>query len=224
MKRKRQSGFTLIETMVALVIFLAVSGIVLSGMVQMTKVQGTVANRTQMHSGVRSATELLQQEIGQAGRMSLPTAVMPVTMTGPIVAGVLPQAVTVSSTTNMFPYMLLDLDAGQNFEVVTVTAVVPGSITAIISKPHAVGPIPVQVSGSFGTGIVPPAAGLPCATAGYTPYPGPGTGSDCSTLKLYGDINGDGTILYVEYTCDTSTNPGFLYRNEVANAVVLGTA
>jgi prepilin-type N-terminal cleavage/methylation domain-containing protein len=225
MKRKRQCGFTLIETMVALVVFMVVSGIVMSGMIQMTKVQGTVANRTQMHSGVRSATELLQQEIGQAGRISLPSAVMPVTMTGPIVVGVppLPQAVTVSSTTNMFPLMLLDVDAGQNFEVVTVTAVAPGNITAIFTKPHAAGPIPVQVSGSFGTGIVPPAAGLPCASAGYTPYPGPGNGSDCNTLKLYGDINGDGNIVYVEYKCDTTNNPGFLYRNEVANAVVLGT-
>jgi hypothetical protein len=32
-------------------------------------------------------------------------------------------------------------------------------------------------------------------------------------LKLYGDVNGDGNMLYVEYKCDTSTNPGFLYRN-----------
>jgi type II secretory pathway pseudopilin PulG len=226
MKRKRQSGFTLIETMVALAIFMAVSGIVMSGIVQMMKTQGTVANRTEMHTSVRSATELLQQEIGQAGRISLPSAVLPVTLTGPIAAAGQLQvaaAVPISTVANMFPGMLLDVDAGQNFEVVTVTAVAPGSITAIFNKAHLAGPIPVQVSGAFGTGIVPPAPGLACATAGYTPYPGPGNGSDCNTLKLYGDINGDGNILYVEYKCDTSTNPGFLYRNEVANAVVLGT-
>ena len=81
MKRTRQSGFTLMETMVTLVIFLIVSAIVMSGIVQMMSTQGTVANRTEMHSSVRSATELLQQEIGQAGRISLPTAVMPVTIT-----------------------------------------------------------------------------------------------------------------------------------------------
>ena len=223
MKRKRQSGFTLIEMLVALAIFLVVSGIVMSGMVQMTKTQGTVANRTEMHTSVRSATELLQQEIGQAGRISLPVAVMPVTITGPIAASASSQTVSISSTFNMFPNMLLDVDAGQNFEVVTLTAVNPGSITAVFSKPHGIGTIPAQVSGSFGTGIVPPAAGLTCATTGYTPYPGPGAGSDCNTLKLYGDINGDGYIIYVEYTCDTSTNPGFLYRNEVPDAVVVGT-
>jgi hypothetical protein len=84
------------------------------------------------------------------------------------------------------------------------------------------------VSGAFGTGIVPPAPNLPCATAGYTAFVPPATapaatGSDCSTLKLYGDINGDGKIVYVEYHCETATatktSPGFLYRNEVDNAV-----
>ena len=223
MKRKGQSGFSLIETMAALAVFLGVSSIVMSGMVQMMNTQGTVANRTQMHSSVRSATELLQQEIGQAGRVSLPAAVLPVTLTGPIVAGPLPQTFPVTSTTNMFALMFLDVDAGQNFEVVTVTAVTTGTITAVFTKNHAGAAIPIQVSGSFGTGIVPPAAGLNCATAGYTPYAGPGTGSNCNTLKLYGDINGNGNIEYVEYKCDTTTNPGFLYRNEVPNAAVIGT-
>jgi prepilin-type N-terminal cleavage/methylation domain-containing protein len=231
MKSKRQSGFTLIELMVALVVFLAVSSIVMSGMIQMMQTQAMVGNRTEMHASVRSATELLQQEIGQAGKISLPAAVTPVTMTGPIVvvAGAAPVAQTalVSSTTNMFPFMLLDIDTGQNFEVVTVTAVTPTSITAVFTKSHGTGAVPtfpVQVSGSFGTGIVPPdASAAACATAGYTPYPGPGTGSTCNKLKLYGDINGDGNIVYVEYSCDTTTNPGFLYRNEVANAIVVGT-
>jgi len=225
MSRKREKGFTLIETLAALAIFMMVSSIVLTGIVQMMKTQGTVANRTEMHASVRSATELLQQEIGQAGRISLPAAVMPVTMTGPVTVITTPvtQTVAVSSTVNMFPNMLLDVDAGQNFEVALVTAVAPGTITAVFSKSHAAGAVPVQVSGAFGTGIVPPAAGLACATPGYTPFAGPGNGSDCNTLKLYGDVNGDGNLVYVEYKCDTTTNPGYLYRNEVANAIILGT-
>jgi len=225
MKRKGQIGFSLIETMAAIAVFLGVSAIVMSGMVQMMNTQGTVANRTQMHSSVRSATELLQQEIGQAGRISLPAAVLPVTMTAAvnILPSTVPQTFPVSSTTNMFALMLLDVDAGQNFEVVTVTAVTAGTITAVFTKNHAAGAVPIQVSGSFGTGIVPPAAGLNCATVGYTAYSGPGTGSDCNTLKLYGDINGNGNIEYVEYKCDTTTNPGFLYRNEVPNAALIGT-
>jgi hypothetical protein len=37
-------------------------------------------------------------------------------------------------------------------------------------------------------------------------------------LKLYGDINSDGNMLYVEYTCSqgTSTAPGTLYRNQMS--------
>ena len=34
----------------------------------MTTAQKTIWNRTEMHSGIRGATELLQQEVGQAGR------------------------------------------------------------------------------------------------------------------------------------------------------------
>ena len=236
MKRKRQSGFTLIEMMAALAMFLVVSSIVMSGIVQMLKTQGTVANRTEMHTSVRSATELLQQEIGQAGRISLPTAVLPVTITSPIIVTAAPQTFTVpvSSTTNMFVNMLLDVDSGQNFEVVTLTNVAPGFITAAFSRSHnptPFAPIPVQVSGAFGTGIVPPTtASLSCASAGYTAYTPPagttGSGSDCNTLKLYGDVNGDGNLLYVEYQCvvdPTGATPGYLYRNEVANAIVPGT-
>ena len=38
----------------------------------MTKVTDAVSNRGEMHSGVRNATEFLQQEIGQAGRVAFP--------------------------------------------------------------------------------------------------------------------------------------------------------
>src|SRR5215831_3314716 len=72
MMRKKQAGFTLMETLISLVILLGVSAIVMSGLVQMMWTQGTITNRTEMHTSVRSATELLQQEIGQAGRISLP--------------------------------------------------------------------------------------------------------------------------------------------------------
>src|SRR4029078_11235637 len=40
---------------------------------QMTKHQQTIWHRTEMHSGIRGATSLLQQEVGQAGRVTRPT-------------------------------------------------------------------------------------------------------------------------------------------------------
>ena len=39
-------------------------------------------------------------------------------------------------------------------------------------------------------------------------------GSTGTVLKIYGDINDDGQMLYVEYTCDIPTNS--LYRNVMA--------
>lgn len=218
MKRRRQIGFSLLETLVAMVVFLAVGAIVMTGLVQLLRTQGTIANRTEMHTSVRSATELMQQEIGQAGRVSLPNpggATNGVTLTGPIVVGPVPvaQTMTVSSTNGMFQGMLLDVDTGQNFEVVTLTGVGTNSITAIFLNAHPGVSIPVIISGSFGTGVVPP-------TAAPANFP---NGSTPTVLKLYGDINRDGKVLYVEYTCapGTAATPGFLYRNEISFTALL---
>ncbi|HEY2545991.1 MAG TPA: prepilin-type N-terminal cleavage/methylation domain-containing protein [Candidatus Acidoferrum sp.] len=208
MSRKKQYGFTLLETMISTVIFLVIASIVMSGMIQLLRAQGTIANRTEMHTSVRSATELLQQEIGQAGRISLPNTGAVgtgVTMTGPLVANAV-QTPAVSSTAGMFVGMLLDVDTGVNFEVVQLTGVTSSTITANFQNAHGAS-IPVMASGSFGTGIIPPAA----APASYL------NGSTGTVLKLYGDINRDGNVLYVEYTCAPGTigNPGYLYRNEM---------
>src|SRR5215475_1752596 len=80
MRRRLQAGFTLLETMVALTILLGVAAIVMMGLTRLIRVQGTIANRTDMHTSVRSATELLEQEIGQAGSVSLGPAGTAVTM------------------------------------------------------------------------------------------------------------------------------------------------
>src|SRR5947208_17187709 len=74
-KLRSQSGFSLAEMLVATTLLLVVSSIVTSALLQMTKHQQTISNRTEMHSGVRGATELLQQEVGQAGRVTVPGVV-----------------------------------------------------------------------------------------------------------------------------------------------------
>ena len=90
-------GFTLIELMVALLVLMIVSGTVLKGVMDMSALHNTIMNRTDMHSGVRNATQLLSQEVGQAGRIALPAAV---TLTAPTVVGA--TLATVSSATDMF--------------------------------------------------------------------------------------------------------------------------
>src|SRR5436190_23569786 len=87
-----QSGFSLIELLVATGLLLVVSGIVTNALIQITHSQKTIWNRTEMHSGIRGATELLQQEVGQAGRVTLPAANGAITLTTSVVvpAGTIP--------------------------------------------------------------------------------------------------------------------------------------
>lgn len=225
MRRDREarthSGFSLLEMMISLVILIGVTGVVMSGLLQTTNTEGTVQNRTEMHASVRSASELMQQEIGQAGRIALPS---PVTLQSAITAAGMATP-SVSSAAGMFVGEYLVVDAGQGYpngigisplptvafcnpspcsnqETVSVTAVdtVANTFTAVFSLTHNSG-APVTVQGSLGTGVVPESA---------APY-NMQNGSDGFNLKLYGDINNDGNMIYVQYYCDTSG--GNLYRS-----------
>jgi prepilin-type N-terminal cleavage/methylation domain-containing protein len=235
MTRKQQAGFTLMETMVSLVVLLAVSAIVMGGMSQMMNTQGTIANRAEMHTSVRGATQLLEQEIGQAGRISLPTnpaggpwlmlsAVTVLTDT-PVTA---PGVLFSQGLTTLFDGELLLVDTGTNQETITITCPITGTCTnawtagPFYNTHNNLAGTPISAPGAFSTGVVPPAPGV---TAGYAGYTGTNCipitvscGSTGTTLKLYGDINGDGNMVYVEYTCvqGTATAPGFLYRSQMA--------
>jgi prepilin-type N-terminal cleavage/methylation domain-containing protein len=191
--RTTDAGFSLAELMVSLAVVGILFGAVTTALVQMSNAQRTIWNRTEMHSGVRGATELLQQEVGQAGRVVLPAAVATISN---VAVGT--QSVTVSSSNGMFVGEQLVVDAGTNQETVSLTAVGSGSISAVFANAHT-GPVPVMVFGAFSSGVVPPSMT---------------NGSTGSVLKIYGDINGDGNMVYVEYTCDTTTKN--LYRNSMA--------
>jgi hypothetical protein len=170
-------------------------GAVTNSLLQMSQSQRTIWNRTEMHSGVRGATELLQQEVGQAGLVALPG---PVTLSAAVVTGT--QTVTVNAAGGLFVGELVLVDAGSNQETVALTAVntVSNQITGAFTVAHASGSV-VMTAGGFATGIVPPSAA---------------NGSTGSVLKLYGDVNSDGNMVYVEYTCDTAGH--HLYRNVMA--------
>ena len=225
MSSKRQQGFSLLETMVALAVLLGVGGIVMSGMVQLMKTQNTIGNRTEMHTSVRSATELLQQEIGQAGKVSLGPPNVNVTM-APVAVGAgggNSNIVLTPANATLYPGEQLTVDLGNNNQETVTVGGTSASPSAFFTKSHVGAAIPVAALGAFATGVVPPdatsvAAG--CAnsvlpTGGN--YPGFANGSTCNVLKLYGDINGDGNMVYVEYTCNQGTQaaPGFLYRNQM---------
>ncbi|HLZ90989.1 MAG TPA: prepilin-type N-terminal cleavage/methylation domain-containing protein [Candidatus Acidoferrum sp.] len=208
MTRKKQFGFSMLETMVSLAVLFVVGSIVMSGMGQLLRTQGSIANRTEMHSSVRSATELLQQEIGQAGRIALSSTGANVTLHSAVVASTAPVSFALDSTgtsASIYPGEWLTFDVGLNREAVQVVSGSGASGTATFTNPHPA-LAPVSALGAFATGIVPPAT-----TCG-----GGNCGSSATVLKIYGDINGDGNMVYVEYTC-TGTNgtPGSLYRNQM---------
>ncbi len=215
-----ESGFSLIELLVATCIFLVITGIVASALKQITQSQTTIWNRTQMHSGVRGATELLQQEVGQAGRVAAPADIT----TGAAIAGAgtgnctpaspgfLATTVPVTSVAGLYAtagavplsYTLITTMDGDNRETTPIwsinAAVTPPTITACFNNNHLAGAT-LMALGGFGNGIVPPT--------------GVANGSTGSVLKMFGDINGDGNMVYVEYTCDTNGQHK-LYRNVMA--------
>jgi prepilin-type N-terminal cleavage/methylation domain-containing protein len=191
---RSSAGFTLAELMIAMAVMLIISGAVTGALLQMTNSQRTIWNRTEMHSGVRGATELLQQEVGQAGRIALPNAV---TLSAAVAVG--PNTVNVSSSAGMFVGEQLVVGGGAVRETVTLTvAASPASMTATFAYAHATGEA-VQVLGGFPAGIVPPTTT---------------NGSTATVLKMFGDINGDNNMVYIEYTCDTTAKN--LYRNSMA--------
>jgi prepilin-type N-terminal cleavage/methylation domain-containing protein len=208
--RYSERGFTLPELLVSVSLMLVLMGTVTTLLVKSAETHRTVWNRTEMHSAVRGATELMQQEVGQAGLVALPAAV---TITG--ASGTGSQSIGVTSSTGMFVGEQLVVGTGDESETVTLTAVAAGQITANFATNHAAGTA-ITAIGGFPSGIVPPDMA---------------NGSTGTVLKLYGDINSDGRMVYVEYTCDTANKK--LYRNvtgfaamikpPLANALVLLT-
>ena len=215
-QRHSEAGFNLPELMVAMAIMLLIAGAATQALLKLSTTQATIWNRTQMHSGIRGATEVLQQEVGQAGKVSLPSAV---TLTGNVSSGA-SKNVDVTSTTGMFQGEKLTIDAGcydtatpctSRQEVVTVSSITSGTrFVATLVNDHANGAA-VQALGGFYHGIVPD---------NLT------NGSTAAVMKLFGDINGDGSMVYIEYsvspacicsnTCTPTSTTGNLYRNSMA--------
>jgi len=214
---QHEDGFSIIELMVALAILTIVAGVVTRGMLSITNVQGTINNRTEMHSSVRSATELLQQEIGQAGRITLPPANQTPTLQTAVAVvpgNTVTQLVTLSSTAGMFSGEQLVVDSGTNpatgvpnQETVTIQpgTLVGNTFTATFTTSHNVGAA-IAVLGAFSSGIVPP--------GGLTVNGTAVTGSGPAQLRLYGDINGDGNMVIIQYDCNpNAAGTGTLTRS-----------
>ena len=199
--RRSDAGFTLIELLISVGILMGISAFMMRGTLDMSNLNIKQSNLSEMHAGIRNATALLQQEVGQAGRLAFP---QPVTATGAIVIG--DQWVIVTpSVTNVYVGEKLEVvgksaAAADIEEIVTVTAVDAGNsrFRATFVQAYQAN-ARVLPAGGFAEGIIPTTKA---------------NGSTPSVLKILGDVNGDGSIVYVEYTCDWTT--GRLFRNMMA--------
>ena len=191
-------GFSIVEAMIATTVLMVVCATVMRGVLGLTDVSRLVSNRTDMHNGVRNATELLTQEVGQAGRISLPG---PVSLAAAGVEG--DGTITVTSTAGMFVGEKLQIGSDNEQETIVVGAINGAVITLAAAVPPGlryphVAATPVMAPGGFAAGVV------PSNTA---------NGSTPNRLKIFGDIHDDGNMVYVEYWCDIAN--GRLYRNSM---------
>jgi hypothetical protein len=111
----------------------------------------------------------------------------------------------------------LVIDTGDQEETVAVTSLVPSTKTFTgtffhTHDPTRPEPVQVRVAGAYASGIVPTT--YTCA--------GANCGSTGTLLKLYGDINDDGNMMYIRYWCDTTG--GNLYRDAVSFTAASVTA
>jgi type II secretory pathway pseudopilin PulG len=188
-----EHGYTMIELLVSLAVLMIISATVMDGVLRLTRTNQTVANRSEMHAGVRNVTELLQQEIGQAGRITLPAGLT-------IAAKLDSSNYTTSSTLGMFVGEQIVVGTGPNEETVELTGLdtATNKITATFFNSHDPG-APVSVYGGFKQGVIPPSVA---------------DGSTGTVLKIFGDINGTGNMVFIQYECNI--NEGRLYRRSMA--------
>jgi prepilin-type N-terminal cleavage/methylation domain-containing protein len=233
-QRGQRNGFTLIEMMVAIAILLVVAGTIIASMTHMMHAGSTVANRTEMHSAVRNVTEMLQQEIGQAGKIGLPTppgTIIPTAdiLTTAIVSGTgTTFGVGPNYWSNYFAGEYVTVDSGTLQEIIQLspTAGEPTSSTltnkATFDYNHTANS-PVMVQGAFANGVIPEQGRY---VNGSTTGIGSANGySNGYRLIFFGDLYDDGVTRLVRYTCspaDPNATGGTLIRDvyTVTNAAV----
>ena len=138
-------------------------------------------SKADMSEALRGAAGTMAQEVAKAGVVPATSA----TLVRSVVGSPLSQSVTLDSTANMFAGETLQVDyTSAAYETVTIAAVSSGaSLTAVFTKNHS-GGVVVWAGGVFPQGILSSSTG--------------------NVLQLFGDINSDGTLVYEEYSCDTT--------------------
>ena len=175
----QSGGFSMLELLVSLTVLLIVAAITLAALNSTQRLYTSQQTQSDMHAGLRGAFELMTQEIGQAGALTSDVK----TLTPTIHSGPSAQNVAISSTNGIFIGEKLTVDTGSSQETVAVTDVGSNQVSAIFTKDHSGGAL-VVARGVFPQGVL--------------------SDSTSTSLKLFGDINADGSLVYVQYDCDTA--------------------
>src|SRR6266516_3062526 len=118
----------------------------------------------------------------QSGAFSFPAGrQLSVAVTGNTTA----QWVTLSSMANVFVGEKLLVDTGANEDLVAITNTDDTRVFGVFAKTHAIN-TPVKALGTFAHGLLESSLANP------------------NQLRIFGDINNDGVLVYVEYTCSTA--------------------
>jgi len=209
----RQRGFSILEFMMAIAVLSIIMGALMSFISTMQRRYTSEAKVASVNQVGKTGMDLMAMDVGQAG---FPPGVN-TTTTQAITPNNTAQTVTLASTVGVYVGRTLLVDNGMsNQESVTVnacTSTVTGtgctsgssnSVTAVFKKGHVNG-VPVRASS------MPYPQGILFSTSG-------GVTSNCNSLKILGDLRGDGSLRYVEYlyTPFSGDTPGKLERSDTS--------
>src|SRR5262249_49560697 len=108
MKANSEKGFTLLEMLISVIILLIASGAAFRSLAYYQRSYGSSRLRADMHMGVRSALELMAQEVNQAGLLPFGP---PRQLSAAVSASATAQPVQITSVNSIFVNEKLTIDA-----------------------------------------------------------------------------------------------------------------
>jgi hypothetical protein len=178
---KKNRGVSLLELMISLATLLTVSGSAFAVLSFYQKAYLATEQRSGVHGGIRAAMALMTQEITQAGLLNVPAK----TLHSSVSKNANTQSVLLDPAAgDIFDGEKVLVDVGSSQEIVTVASHTSTSITGIFTKDHPAATL-LTAPGIFPEGISPSSTG--------------------TELRLLGDLNGDGTLVFGWYDCDPMT-------------------
>ncbi len=186
---REECGFSVMEMLVSICVLIPVMGAAVGLFSLGAKQHSTEQSSIDSNQEIRAAFEMMTTEIAQAGSHGDRST----TLSAAVSSSSSAQAVSVGDVTGFGVGDYVDVDTGTNHELVALTAVGTATITGVFRTAHAAN-VPVRLFA------------VPFSTGVYSAGLGPSSTQTGTSLRFFGDINGDGTVQYVEYIYNSGTN------------------